>query len=108
MQRCAAAIASRAPLKRLRDILHNSTRLAVTLEEAEALRSEIRRREWEEVARRAMGPRAAINAVPEVLAEAEAADATDTELYHKLKYVSLLLPAIAPTFVRFLCHARAC
>ena len=37
---------TRAPLKRMRDLLHSGTRLAVVVPEVEALRHEIRKREW--------------------------------------------------------------
>ena len=37
---------TRAPLKRMRDLLHSGTRLAVVVPEVEALRQEIRKREW--------------------------------------------------------------
>lgn len=62
--------------------------MAVTLEAADALRAEIRRREWEESARRALGVRAGIFAVRDALAEAVIADAVDCELYDRLKCVS--------------------
>ena len=84
-QRTLTAIASRVSLKRLRDALHGSTRLAVKLEVADTLRAEIRRREWEESARRALGVRAGLTAVRDSLAEAEAADTLDSELYLRLK-----------------------
>ena len=84
-QRTLSAMAGRVSLKRLRDALHASTRLAVKLEVADALRAEIRRREWEESARRALGVRAGHTAVRDSLAEAAAADTLDCELYQRLK-----------------------
>ena len=39
-------MSTRAPLKRMRDLLHSGTRLAVVVPEVEALRLEIRKREW--------------------------------------------------------------
>lgn len=52
-QRQAAALArQRAPLKRMRDLLHVGIRLACKVPEVETLRREIRRREWEDAVRK--------------------------------------------------------
>ena len=57
----------------------------VRLREADALRAIIRRREWEEGARRAFGPRAAASAVSDALAAAEEAGAVGTPLHTQLQ-----------------------
>jgi hypothetical protein len=59
--------------------------MQVRLEEADALRAVIRRREWEEGARRALGPRAAASAVSDALEAAEDAGAIGTPLHVQLQ-----------------------
>lgn len=44
----------RTPLKKMRDTLHAGLRLGTTLPEVEQLRIDIRRREWEESAKRVL------------------------------------------------------
>lgn len=83
-QRTQTAMASRASLKRLRDLLAAGARVAVTLETAGTLRAEVRRREWEETARRALGVRAGLHAVRDALAEADAAGAAGSEFHRRL------------------------
>ncbi len=62
-ERALALAAQRVPLKRLRELLHAGLRLGAALPQVDELRSEIRRREWEEAARKARrrppAPRAA-------------------------------------------------
>lgn len=55
-ERARALTAQRAPLKRLRELLHAGLRLGAALPQVEELRREIRRREWEEAARKARPP----------------------------------------------------
>ena len=43
----------RAPLKRMREVLHAGQRLGVDIPEVERLRLDIRRREWEDAAKKA-------------------------------------------------------
>ena len=43
---------ARTPLKKMREVLHSGQRLGTNLAEVEDLRSDIRRREWEESAKR--------------------------------------------------------
>ncbi len=52
-ERALALAAQRVPLKRLRELLHAGLRLGAALPQVDELRSEIRRREWEEAARKA-------------------------------------------------------
>ena len=52
--------------------------------EAESLKAVIRRREWEDAARRALGLRSGASAVPDALASAEAAGTVGTPLHAKL------------------------
>ena len=52
--------------------------------EAESLKAVIRRREWEEGAKRALGPRSGASAVPDALAAAEAAGTVGTPLHARL------------------------
>lgn len=42
----------RAPLKRMREVLHVGQRLGVDIPEVERLRLDIRRREWEDAAKK--------------------------------------------------------
>lgn len=42
----------KTPLKKMREVLHAGQRLGTNLAEVEELRAEIRRREWEESAKR--------------------------------------------------------
>ena len=49
----AASVArQRAPLKRMREVLHSGLRLGVEVPQVDELRLEIRRREWEELAKK--------------------------------------------------------
>ena len=48
----ATAAKSRAPLKRMREVLHAGLRLGVEVPQVDELRLEIRRREWEELAKK--------------------------------------------------------
>ena len=59
--------------------------LQVRLGEAEGLKAVIRRREWEETARRALGPRAAASAVADALDAAEEVGIVDRPLLAKLR-----------------------
>ena len=43
---------ARTPLKKMREVLHSGQRLGTNLAEVEDLRADIRRREWEESAKR--------------------------------------------------------
>ncbi len=43
---------ARTPLKKMREVLHSGQRLGTNLREVEDLRADIRRREWEEAAKR--------------------------------------------------------
>ncbi len=47
-----SAAKSRAPLKRMREVLHAGLRLGVEVPQVDELRLEIRRREWEEQAKK--------------------------------------------------------
>lgn len=49
----AGAAKQRAPLKRMREVLHAGLRLGVEVPQVDELRLEIRRREWEELAKKA-------------------------------------------------------
>eukprot|EP00775_Hariotina_reticulata_P009820 gene9820-9978_t len=51
------------PLKSLRELLHSGERLGVETDATEALRARIRRREWEEAARKVATGRATINSL---------------------------------------------
>ena len=51
----ASAAKQRAPLKRMREVLHAGLRLGVEVPQVDELRLEIRRREWEELAKK-VGP----------------------------------------------------
>ena len=42
----------KAPLKKMREVLHSGQRLGTSLAEVDQLRADIRRREWEENAKR--------------------------------------------------------
>ena len=42
----------KVPLKKMREVLHSGQRLGTSLTEVEELRCDIRRREWEETAKR--------------------------------------------------------
>lgn len=48
----AALAAQKAPLKKMREVLHMGLRMPVEVPQVEALRAEIRRREWEDTARK--------------------------------------------------------
>lgn len=56
--RSAALAAQKAPLKKMREVLHMGLRMPVEVPQVESLRAEIRRREWEETAKK-VGPAAA-------------------------------------------------
>lgn len=63
-------VRSRAPLKKLRDQLHSGVRLPVEVPEVEELRQDIRRREWEESARKVANSKGTLHALMEVLSTA--------------------------------------
>lgn len=48
----AALAAQKAPLKKMREVLHMGLRMPVEVPQVEALRAEIRRREWEDTAKK--------------------------------------------------------
>ena len=48
----AALAAQKAPLKKMRELLHLGLRMPVEVPQVEALRAEIRRREWEDTAKK--------------------------------------------------------
>ena len=48
----AALAAQKAPLKKMRDMLHMGLRMPVEVPQVESLRAEIRRREWDETAKK--------------------------------------------------------
>lgn len=48
----AALTAQKAPLKKMREVLHMGLRMPVDVPQVEALRAEIRRREWEDTAKK--------------------------------------------------------
>lgn len=50
--KAAALAAQKAPLKKMREVLHMGLRMPVEVPQVEALRAEIRRREWEDTARK--------------------------------------------------------
>ena len=50
--KAAALAAQKAPLKRMREVLHLGLRMPVEVPQVESLRAEIRRREWEETAKK--------------------------------------------------------
>lgn len=52
----ASAAKQRAPLKRMREVLHAGLRLGVEVPQVDELRLEIRRREWEELAKKVGTP----------------------------------------------------
>ena len=70
LARARGVRAVRTPLKKMREVLHSGQRLGTTLAEVDELRGEIRRREWEENARRVSNslPRAAATMEPATLA----------------------------------------
>lgn len=47
-----ALAAQKAPLKKMREVLHMGLRMPVEVPQVEALRAEIRRREWEDTAKK--------------------------------------------------------
>lgn len=63
-------VRTRAPLKKLRDQLHSGVRLPVEVPEVEELRQDIRRREWEETARKVANSKGTLHALIEVLSTA--------------------------------------
>ncbi|KXZ47406.1 hypothetical protein GPECTOR_35g844 [Gonium pectorale] len=91
LRRAAEARTAQPPpsLKNLRQLLHSGERMAVVMPEAEALRAAIRRREWEEGARRmlsgAVAAKTSLNALSEALGEAAAMGAEGGEVYEALK-----------------------
>ena len=76
---------SRAPLKRLRDLPHAGLRLPLEVPEVEALRVDIRRREWEEAAKRALATKNTLAALLEVAASAADMGADDSSLAASLR-----------------------
>jgi hypothetical protein len=66
------------PLKQMRDLLHAGERMGVEMEAVEALRGDIRRREWEENARKAVSTKASLSFITETLEEAERLGLEDT------------------------------
>lgn len=83
-------LSNRATLKRMRECLTAGTRLAVKLPEVEGLRLEIRRREWEESARRSLGPhrQLTLSALAEHVATAKDVGASNTQLAQGLRCVT--------------------
>lgn len=59
--------------------------MGVEMPEVEALRLQIRRREWEESAKRALATKATLNSMCEVVEDATRMGATNTELYKEIK-----------------------
>ena len=56
--KAAVLAAQKAPLKKMREVLHMGLRMPVEVPQVEALRAEIRRREWEDTAKK-------VSSVPE-------------------------------------------
>ena len=52
----AALAAQKAPLKKMREVLHLGLRMPVEVPQVEALRVEIRRREWQDTAKKVGTP----------------------------------------------------
>ena len=50
--KAAALAAQKAPLKKMREVLHLGLRMPVEVPQVESLRAEIRRREWEDSAKK--------------------------------------------------------
>lgn len=50
--KAAALAAQKAPLKKMREVLHLGLRMPVEVPQVESLRAEIRRREWEDAAKK--------------------------------------------------------
>jgi len=73
-------VRTRAPLKKLRDQLHSGVRLPVEVPEVEELRQDIRRREWEESARKVATSKGTLHALMEVLSTAADMGAEDSNL----------------------------
>jgi hypothetical protein len=71
---------SKAHLKRLRDLLHIGLRLPVAVPDVEELRVSIRKREWEENARKALTSKHTLQGVKEILASASEMGAEDSQL----------------------------
>jgi hypothetical protein len=74
----AASSKGSMPLKQMRDLLHAGERMGVEMEAVEALRGDIRRREWEENARKAVSTKASLSFITETLEEAERLGLEDT------------------------------
>jgi histone demethylase JARID1 len=86
LRQAAALTRSRAALKRMRDLLHAGLRLPVETPAVEDLRLDIRRREWEDAARRAASSaKGTLHALLEVLAAAAEMGAEETELAGALR-----------------------
>ncbi|CAL8461880.1 g1411 [Coccomyxa elongata] len=81
----ASAAKQRAPLKRMREVLHAGLRLGVEVPQVDELRLEIRRREWEELAKKALSAKQSLAALQELLAEAAAKGADETSLADGLR-----------------------
>eukprot|EP00884_Botryococcus_braunii_P010330 jgi/Botrbrau1/19299/Bobra.0073s0042.1 len=85
-QHQAAVLArQRAPLKRMRDLLHAGVRLACEVPEVENLRREIRGREWEDAVRKALNGRPLLAILMEKREEAIAMEVQDSELGQALE-----------------------
>ncbi|KAK9819859.1 hypothetical protein WJX72_003401 [[Myrmecia] bisecta] len=83
--RASALAQQRAPLKKMREVLHAGLRLAVEIPAVESLRLEIRRREWEETAKKALSGRFTLTALLETLEDAPAYGAAQTDLARNLQ-----------------------
>ena len=78
-------VRNRAPMKKMRDHLHAGLRLPVDVPEVEELRLDIRRREWEETAKRAASSKGTLHALMEVLSTAHDMGAENSTLAMNLQ-----------------------
>ncbi|GLI58863.1 hypothetical protein VaNZ11_000628 [Volvox africanus] len=92
LQKVAAARSAgqQTPLKEMRLLLHAGERMGVEMPEAEALRQAIRRREWEDSARRILSSsstaaKTGLNALAESVDDAARMGAQGSELYTQLR-----------------------
>ncbi|GFR43614.1 hypothetical protein Agub_g4713, partial [Astrephomene gubernaculifera] len=83
----ARAAQPQPPLREMRLLLHAGERMGVEMPEAEGLRQAIRRREWEEGARRLLAAphKATLHGLAEVLEEAAVMGAQGGEVYEQLR-----------------------
>ncbi|GIL70383.1 hypothetical protein Vretifemale_1143, partial [Volvox reticuliferus] len=86
----ARSAGQQTPLKEMRLLLHTGERMGVEMPEAEALRQAIRRREWEDSARRILSSSSAaaktgLNALAESVEDAARMGAQGSELYTQLR-----------------------